>query len=577
MIFRDNAPAYAAAGIPVFPCAPGGKTPLTPHGFKDATTDPTIIAGWCQQYPNANIGSPTRDDEPVLDVDPRNGGDESLAQLEATHGPLPRTRTVQTGGGGSHRRYRYSGPAVRWKKTLAFGIDLKVTGGYVLLPPSKTDKDYELIEDTPLAPLPEWVIAVGTKGDVAPPPAFEAVADTITADRNNTLTSLGGTMRRRGMTEDEIAAALLAVNGNRCKPPLAEDEVRKIAKSVASYAPEQAVQMEIVRDETIPDACCLTTSEMLAQAPPQVDWVIEGLAAQGSTTCLSAWWKVGKTELLFAGLAAMQQGKRFLGFKTTPGHVIYLTEDPLDAWSEKNARWRLDDTVHWIPYHRMYGKKWEAILDYALNQVAKFSAIAVVVDTYAQWMGLVGDQENNAGDVLRVVTPLKVAAEKMHFAAILPAHDRKSGGEYGAAIRGSGALPGAVDIILGMSYVSAQAQDDDGTRLLRGLGRYTAIPRALAIQLTDDGYQQIAMPTGGPTEGQINRARIKDACAFSALTVEEIAAKTALAVPTVQRHVTALAKDGELTPDKTKKPYTYRTVSEQGKASASVELQEKAA
>jgi hypothetical protein len=63
MIFRDKAPAYAAAGIPVFPCVPGDKTPLTPHGFKDATTDPTTIAGWCEQYPDANIGSPTRDDE----------------------------------------------------------------------------------------------------------------------------------------------------------------------------------------------------------------------------------------------------------------------------------------------------------------------------------------------------------------------------------------------------------------------------------------------------------------------------------------------------------------------------------
>ncbi|MBD4580751.1 DNA primase, partial [Xanthomonas citri pv. citri] len=30
----------AAAGVPVFPCVPGGKRPLTEHGFHDATTDP---------------------------------------------------------------------------------------------------------------------------------------------------------------------------------------------------------------------------------------------------------------------------------------------------------------------------------------------------------------------------------------------------------------------------------------------------------------------------------------------------------------------------------------------------------
>jgi transposase len=40
------------------------------------------------------------------------------------------------------------------------------------------------------------------------------------------LTSLAGTMRRRGMEAEEIEAALLVTNNKRCDPPLAEDEVR---------------------------------------------------------------------------------------------------------------------------------------------------------------------------------------------------------------------------------------------------------------------------------------------------------------------------------------------------------------
>ena len=55
--------------------------------------------------------------------------------------------------------------------------------------------------------------------------------------RNRELTSLGGTMRRRGMGEGEIFAALYAVNSARCEPPLEEQEVRKIAASVARYEP----------------------------------------------------------------------------------------------------------------------------------------------------------------------------------------------------------------------------------------------------------------------------------------------------------------------------------------------------
>ena len=38
--------------------------------------------------------------------------------------------------------------------------------------------------------------------------------------RNNALASLGGSMRRRGMSQPEIEAALIAVNATRVEPPL---------------------------------------------------------------------------------------------------------------------------------------------------------------------------------------------------------------------------------------------------------------------------------------------------------------------------------------------------------------------
>lgn len=47
---------FAVAGVPVFPCVPGGKRPLTEHGFHDATTEPDQIAAWWRQHPQANIG-----------------------------------------------------------------------------------------------------------------------------------------------------------------------------------------------------------------------------------------------------------------------------------------------------------------------------------------------------------------------------------------------------------------------------------------------------------------------------------------------------------------------------------------
>ncbi len=55
--------------------------------------------------------------------------------------------------------------------------------------------------------------------------------------RNATLTSLAGSMRRRDMSSDAILAALRSENAAKCLPPLPDDEVQKIVKSVSQYAP----------------------------------------------------------------------------------------------------------------------------------------------------------------------------------------------------------------------------------------------------------------------------------------------------------------------------------------------------
>jgi hypothetical protein len=60
---------YANHGIPVFPCAPGGKHPLTPKGFHDATSVAHVVHGWWQRTPDANIGLPTGGPTGVLVVD----------------------------------------------------------------------------------------------------------------------------------------------------------------------------------------------------------------------------------------------------------------------------------------------------------------------------------------------------------------------------------------------------------------------------------------------------------------------------------------------------------------------------
>lgn len=141
----DAALEYARRGYKVFPVSIE-KTPLTPHGFKDATTEETQIREWWTRWPDAGIGMPTGalSGVVVLDVDPRHGGDESLAQLVEEHGPLPDGPVVNTGGGGRHLYFKHTGGHVPSVVGFRPGLDIRADGGYVVLPPSphRSGTDY---------------------------------------------------------------------------------------------------------------------------------------------------------------------------------------------------------------------------------------------------------------------------------------------------------------------------------------------------------------------------------------------------------------------------------------------------
>lgn len=134
---RDRAIAYASAGIPIFPCVPGGKTPITPNGFHDATVDLDRIRRWWTERPQANIATPTgAPGFDVLDVDVRADGAGWPAFRRAKEAGLLDgwTRAIQTPSGGLH--LHYPGTDQRNGSLRGLHVDFRGTGGYVLLPPS---------------------------------------------------------------------------------------------------------------------------------------------------------------------------------------------------------------------------------------------------------------------------------------------------------------------------------------------------------------------------------------------------------------------------------------------------------
>lgn len=57
----------------------------------------------------------------------------------------------------------------------------------------------------------------------------------VEGGRNSALAALAGKMRRGGFSATAIEAALVATNAERCSPPLPDDEVRCIARSIGRY------------------------------------------------------------------------------------------------------------------------------------------------------------------------------------------------------------------------------------------------------------------------------------------------------------------------------------------------------
>ena len=162
--------AYAGRGVPVFPCEPGAKRPLTRNGHWDATTDPRAIGRWWGRWPPANVGVSTgkKSGIVVLDVDPDAGGSESLAKLERAGGPVPMTARARTGGGGIHVFFRNPGwTEIRNSaRLLGPGLDVRGEGGYVVVPPSRTQSSYQWVDRSPLAEA-SWLIERLAEGEEA--------------------------------------------------------------------------------------------------------------------------------------------------------------------------------------------------------------------------------------------------------------------------------------------------------------------------------------------------------------------------------------------------------------------------
>ena len=209
--------------------------------------DAQTYADWARkpQFQSANLGIlPGLSGVTVVDID------NPLHIDEAVHRFGPTQLMVETPSGGRHLYYRAQGERCRNLRPFDLDVDIKGVGGFVVVPPSRRPDagsrapGYRFITGDwcEIALLP--VIRPGAL-DLARPSTGRSHGQPVRTAGNGKLIGEGkrnNHLFHRGLriatgceSEDELIAELLVENQISCSPPLADDEVLRIAKSAWSY------------------------------------------------------------------------------------------------------------------------------------------------------------------------------------------------------------------------------------------------------------------------------------------------------------------------------------------------------
>ncbi|MBU5625686.1 bifunctional DNA primase/polymerase [Oscillibacter sp. MSJ-2] len=451
-------------GLRVFPCRPKEKAPATAHGCKDATTDLEQIAKWWDcPY---NIGIATGNGIVVLDVDINHDagkyGDETLADLEGQYGPLPETWMCLTGGGGVHYYFQCDDPALTVGVEFAPGLDYRGNGGYVIAPPSvhQNGRTYEWeAGHTPtncaLAPLPDWLHRLMLQGKTKDKPTNSAAPEKVTeGKRNDEMFRLAASLRAKGLTVEEITAAMMEANKSRCDPPLSKQEIETICKSVGRYKqgtadmpPEKKSTFDSLNFYTIPS---LTEEE---RRPPE--FIVDGMIPCG-LSFLSGAPKIRKTFLGLQLSFSVADGRPFLGRKTVKCDVAYLDlEGSKSRAASRAERMSTDIPENVFITNNIKERLADGLVDKLRELHRENPKIRmIVIDTYSRARGNFKAGSSNAYDAeIILLEPVQRMAIEEKIAILCIHHDKKGAGfalDSFERMSGTMGISGSADSVLNL-------------------------------------------------------------------------------------------------------------------------------
>lgn len=292
--------------------------------------------------------------------------------------------------------------------------------------------------------------------------------------RNNALASLAGSMRRRGMTQPEIEAALLAINATRVEPPLDDADVRRIAKSVCRYDVADDVLKMVERgqrdpvygDETTPGFSITTqTIKEICELPEQgYEQLLGPLVYRGLRTLVGASTGEGKTTLVMWMVRCIIEGEEFLGYQgigpdedgEKPTVLIIDAEQSVPDIQRlaNETGMGQSENIHYIsvPDGLHLGESSDDALQVE-RIIEHLRPDVLIVDPAYKVAAIDSNSEREVVDLMRLFDRWRA---EYGFAFVMPVHtrkgDKKNPGGHPTLddIFGSGAFSRGAEVILGL-------------------------------------------------------------------------------------------------------------------------------
>lgn len=357
------------------------------------------------------------------------------------------------------------------------------------------------------------------------PSADTAAVKVTQGERNTRMASRAGSLRRAGASQEAIRAALQVENRQQCDPPLPDEEISRIAASVARYPAGDSTTSQSKANGQ--QRICPVVVRLSDVVREEIDWLWPGRIARGKLTIIEGDPGAGKSFLSLAIAKSVTLGQALPPGESSfdAASVLMLTaEDGLADTVRPRAEDMGADVsrIHVVEAVRDQGgqERLPSLTDdlAAIEELLATGTVGLlIIDPINAYLGVRLDTHRDAA-LRAALTPLAKLAERNNVAMCCICHLTK-GGRDKAIYRAQGSI-GYVAAARSVLLVAKNPKSEEERVVAVVKNNVAKHPPSLAFTITDGRFEWqgesslSAQELLGPEEGHAERSALTAARDF---------------------------------------------------------------